>query len=871
MAVSYVEQAILRVKDQSTKPIKKINRELTKMFRVAKQGRSIPIKFTGLESAERRLKSITATIRKMPRSKVISVRLSDTNVKSFNATLKRLAARKPIVIRISATGTQGVIDKLSRIDRLMTKLRMGVRVPVGSVGGVAGLRGGGVGPRAGGPGGALGALSTTPFPGNIPTAFNIAAAYMTVRAAEITARTAVRAAVTAQSTETKTELIVSDPGVREELQNLAKETVKLNDQITISRAEEIGRDLYITGFRGNVLTGLTPTIAGLESAAIGINPERASDITLLANKMGNLAAVTEDLERAQILATGIYKAAIVQGETFSAPSLISALRIGGVAQTIDDNATVRIAASVDELGRSTGVGLQRLNKILTIPLDQAGAGGGVAKGVVESLIKAGIRGENGLTRENQELLSLDPLRFVEEVIGGIVRAQGLDPRTVEDRSEVSKLLTQMGFSTTSLRLVLNELAAGSERDRALELVSTVDPAAVAIAAVDDLGFQLKNLTKQFQSFSAEALTPTFEALAPVAKRLADILKELALAEGPGAQLKRLGFAAGVAASALALIKGTGSLLNRLNPLNRSAIALTGAATQLDLAAAALQRSAGAGIAGGQVGPRRGGAPLGGTRGLGVTGMMGFTAVGAAVGLATTDPNNTNAAFAAATAKLDTAADKFIGSDFFGGAAKSRADLEQRAREGEVSSFTRILHSFLGATPGGLPADQSVGAKVASIEAGQDRNNKQIQTLVAALTAAEQRVSDFGLNDPRRKGAVEERDELTDRLSAFGDPVRLTAALSESAPGLTDPLKLTFADAGTNLLQTFSDGGVELGAAVDDSAARFGPLVGETLLGFADLMGQRIGQMAAQSLSGVTVNARAPDVGPRLETGTQLPR
>lgn len=72
---SFVVQAILRVKDESSRPIKKIDRELKALFRTARQGRDIKISVTGLTQAERQVQNLSRALRALPSRRSVAVRL----------------------------------------------------------------------------------------------------------------------------------------------------------------------------------------------------------------------------------------------------------------------------------------------------------------------------------------------------------------------------------------------------------------------------------------------------------------------------------------------------------------------------------------------------------------------------------------------------------------------------------------------------------------------------------------------------------------------------------------------------------------------------------------------------------------------------
>ncbi|MGL5733452.1 MAG: hypothetical protein ACRCYS_01190, partial [Beijerinckiaceae bacterium] len=98
MAISYVEEAILRVKDQSSKPIRKINEELKKLFATAR--RPVKIEFRGLDRAARQIK----------------------DVKLLGVELSKLARRKGISIDVNAPGAKAAANDVARLNRELAQL-----------------------------------------------------------------------------------------------------------------------------------------------------------------------------------------------------------------------------------------------------------------------------------------------------------------------------------------------------------------------------------------------------------------------------------------------------------------------------------------------------------------------------------------------------------------------------------------------------------------------------------------------------------------------------------------------------------------------------------------------------------------------------
>lgn len=857
--VDFVEKARLIVEDRASKPVRKINSEIARLLKTAQKLRNTRIQITGTAAAVRDINRVTSALNKVPRSKSARIEFKATGLTGLQKQIDKLQADSQLRIETTTPGMSSALTKLREMRKLVQDIKRNRNLTVNTKT-TGGATVAGAGPRrAVGPvlpsafGVPLGSVGNTPFPGNLGAAANIATAYLTIRAAEVTIGSAVTATLEAQAAETRREAAIADPAIRAQIERAGIDATRVGQTTSLTRGENIALDLAVTGFRGDVLDALAPHIARLESAATAVNPARAEQIATLSNKIGNLAAVTEDAGRAQTLATGVYRAAILQGETFNASTAIAALRTSGTAQTIDEEGFVRFALATDELGRQVGSGIQRLNKILSTSLDAAGAGSGVSKGVVEALIAAGVRGEEGVTGERRQLLERDPLRFVEEVIGGLVREQGLDPRSTEDRAEVKALVQQMGFVGAELKLITNELSAGSERDKALAL--QLDPNAAFEAAQDDLGFQLKALAANFKTFSSQTLEPLFEVLAPGVAAVSDFLKELALAEGAGSQLRRVGVAAGVAAAALGTVVATTKLFNRLSPLKGSAVALNTSAANLNAAAARLGASGAVGDVGGAAGGRPRLGPSRTQLGIGALGV---------IGLATTNNSPEAAEFRAEQMKKGvTSAFEAVG---LGGLKefldRRNQDLRDRAESGDVSMLRRFLQNTLVGEqlPAADPAKVAARANAELLAENGEKINTQLDVMIRNF----EKINESGRSEASINSLFAQQQGRLDTIEQFGGTEQdvLQALVAEGIET-------------SDLERVFGEGAVALNTAtmegIGDAATEFGPIAGQGILDMAGPAGSAMAEAFVNGIQGATVGTTEGRPTPRLDTGTQLPQ
>lgn len=818
---SYVEQAILRVKDESSKPINKVRRELSELFATARRGRKISIEVTGVEKATRDVKALAAALRGLPRSKTVGFNLASgarspvTQVRQLEGQLRKLQGQR-VSVPVTMPGLTVAISRMRELVGLMNRANQRVVSPR-----VNPVREPGLGPRVPGRG--------APFPGNVLAEANWQLAHLTINAARVTLSTAATAGLEGQAAETQREIIVNNDAIEAQLARIARQSVQATNRVSITRAEQIAQDSFVGGLRGDNLEALVPVIAQQESTAalLGGSAAATKALTTYANKVLNLANATEDLERSTDILSGIQAGAIVQGESFNAATSTAALRTAGFANTISGEGLVGFALATDALGQRAGSSLNRLRKELTTPLAQAGAGSGIAKGSVRNLIAGGIRGEAGITDEQAARFLRDPILFVQQDIRKALEDRGID---IEDRIAVSQEVGRSGFSVTSQRLITDALAAIAETERARALARNIaDPEGVESAAADDLGAALKNLTAGFNSFSSEVLDPIFTRVAPSVNALAQFLENLALDDSATGQIRRLGVVAGVAATALAAIGALRFTSSRIMSIANAGPKLTTSAMQLQAAAAALQQAAGAQALGGAGTGRPGAAPAP-TRAASAAqlasqtrGNMGRAGVGLGLG-----------AFAIAGEVMAyvTNPEEF--------AAQQTAQIEsnaasRRAREtaaAEEGGFIRSLWRDLWS--------DAVAFKESS-------------------ALASPALGEGGAGPTR----------LAQELLGVNDDLKLNFDTSAAT------FDTTFQTGTDQMLMTFGTGTAEMVAGLDGSAAAFGPTAGAGLLPFATEFGQIVGQGIREAVGTINVNAnvqtdQTPAFGPRLATGESRP-
>ena len=600
--VSFVESATLKLNSQAAAKavtdIRKINTALRSLNNTAQ---SLKKTLNGLD--------LDAVLRSSARSTGLT--RAATEVRALNKELSKLraAAGRPFNINVNQTAkvppaaTRPVAPVVARPAGLHPMVSA-TPAPVAVVPPTGGRRpspastfnpavAGGRAPRASVGAGVGGSMAGIRVGGlTVKDAIIYAGAFTVGRAA-------VNAGLEAQRTAASINATVQDPAIRAAIQTAATDAVDATNRISSTRAAQIALDSYRSGARGTELSNITSTLAQLESRASIVSPGLdAAGLTLLANRVLNLGNALGDAERQAELLTGTFGAAVVAGESFNQATFLAALRTSGFATTISQEGLVGLGLLVDAQGQRAGSGLNRLRKELSTPLAQAGAGAGIAKGAVESLIAGGLRGTEGITKEQQRQFERDPLEFIQKVIAPLVQAQGVN---LEERSEIRRFLARSGFNEASQRVLLDALTSLTETQRARETAAGFNVREQDLTT--NLPAALANLRAGFESFSASVLTPLFERVAPLVTSFGDSLFTAAkwvntLTEAQIDLAVQVGAVTGGLAVLVGAFKGVQGIVGFL----RAGPALTRSATQLSAAAAALQRAA---VVGGAAGAGQG--------------------------------------------------------------------------------------------------------------------------------------------------------------------------------------------------------------------------------------------------------------------------
>ena len=131
---SYVEQAILRIKDESSSKLRKINKELKLLQSAAKK--KVNVNFTNLNKVDTQVRRLTADINRLNRTR-LKLNLSAGTAQNLNKVGRELTKISTKTHKIKLN-----YSSVTSADRAVTKLGLKLAALRGSVGGLGGLGGG---------------------------------------------------------------------------------------------------------------------------------------------------------------------------------------------------------------------------------------------------------------------------------------------------------------------------------------------------------------------------------------------------------------------------------------------------------------------------------------------------------------------------------------------------------------------------------------------------------------------------------------------------------------------------------------------------------------------------------------------------------
>lgn len=566
---SFVESATLRINDQSSAKLNKLTASLRAMQKAAQ--------------------SLQRTT-----GKAFNVRTNTTQIgravrdlSRLNAALKN-TSKTQISPRVNMAGVGRLSSRLERVQQQIRRINNQSVGPNG--GGVGGGRGGNG--QGNGNGNNRGGVFGR-FPRNIMPILGLSAGYDVANGVRTAARTAGSATLAVQSERSQQQILGWTAQEMMELDKAASDATRGMLNLTKTQALASARNLKTAGTTGDALTQLTRVASQSEAALTPIwGKDAARRITESNIKIADLAGALDDVGKGSRLLEAGAAIQLRGGEDFNFKTFLAAIRTSGAAMSLSAEGMVNFASAVDEQGQRAGSGLARFTKVLTIPLEQAGKGGGVAKGTVKALTDSGIR--TGAGANDDRLLREDPGQWIRKNILPVLVKNGVN---IDDAPAVQKALTQMGFVGQERKFVEGEIVKRREReaDRAQARRVRIDK--VTELAQRDLGLALQQLGAQFKDVSSKVLEPVFRGIAPLVSGAAKALDDLE--QGNISRRAVVGAAGAAGAAAL----GFAAANPHIVALGVAGIRLTSAAAALRGAAVSLR--GGGGPLGGGGGGRRG--------------------------------------------------------------------------------------------------------------------------------------------------------------------------------------------------------------------------------------------------------------------------
>lgn len=838
---SFVEQATLKIVDQSTRQIKTVNGALQQLFRTARQGRAIPIRLN-LGQAQSQIKALTRDLDRL------------------RSAQGRGRARQVIVAPTSS--------QVSRIDAAATAMQRyataarraaGVRFPTPPI-----ARGFGAGAMV--PGSALGPRvpQHSAFPSRVGIDINPLQMMLNgfVYRLGFTIENAIirgfgKGVSDLDVATTRLALQDASSEERAAAARVAAETSRNFPLFSRGQALGLAGEL-LPVVRGEVgaLDEVTTWLARMATlrVALGETSEQAIEGSINLAKAGEqMGAFTDAAGNVDTAKVDQFFSTILQGFAQigreATPELLRALTKSLRASrfSLDERGLLTALFFAEEAGSTAGVGINQLIKQLSgervqkrqrARQEELGfvqtreiVTGRTGNQVNTEIVVEGTVDE-GLLREN-------PALWVQRYVIPAMRKLGLDPENAVDASRFAGQITSDRTATEALvGLILRAEELNKNVDRAL--ATNVSPERLDRIINESLLVQTREAQQQLIGVLGEIGNSFRDILIPALNTVGSVASTvgafIAGPEGEGSARRSAAVVAGVAGAGFLTAKAGTSIFNRLfNPLNQSAIALNGSAAALTRAAVAL---GGAGVA----------TPGGGKSAAGARGGFGRRGVGVSGGLA-------GLQIIAATADVEVetlSSNPAIREQQLKDAERRREDTAAALNEwaknlpiiGSLWNKVEEGRAFLNRA---WPAGQALSG-VEPITADQVAGLREELSIITKGIQRREAARDEGRLGPigaEQLGVLQGRaDTITQQLAMFDKANTMLSTLFD-----TGATVLGVADAAFSA--TFSTGSEKLnsvGPVIDTAAAAFGPVAGQGLLAIAPQVGNAIGAAAAAAIN-----------------------
>lgn len=637
---TYVEQAVLRVQDKATRPVKKLNRELKSLRDTADRlsrtrisfggllqtindverlrtklrqlnDKRVRLTFTGIAQAKADLRGVEELVNKIKGTRRIAFDAKGptsalAQVREFRNIVNALAARKTLSLRITTPGVTLAISKLKQVRELLKDVQAGATVPVRAPGR----------PRVTPPGASAAAdgnrQSSTSFADGVRSALRPAqmgrdmargfAFGIRGELFQLGRQVALSAGGAPLRREDAEKRLAVQGRSDSEIAFVASLAEGLSEGSQVTAADLIGNSGDFLGRINDITTEAGQRVATtvlarfaknaqILTSALGVTSREAAEQARIIETNLQQLGVSSDPEQSAALSEAIIKSIVASGGDVTASMMkrmlqqLSSARIGASPATLQ-----QFALSLDEEGRrGTGEFRQLFTDLFRSTLSDK---------ATEKQAEFGIRNADGSA--NAEMMQAFSDNFLQNFVAKIsnkLEALGID---VTDSTAVTTALSnQLGFVkeggiATLTRSIVNFDDAMAEFNRAQKVTPNVALDPERQTTTD----QARKVATQFQNLAADVLGPiTKNLIEPALDALQESLGKIAQGEGGVTDFTTalagvIPVGVGAAVSALAEAESA--------PLAAASLGLLGSSAALDASAAALTAAAVAQGAGGAV-------------------------------------------------------------------------------------------------------------------------------------------------------------------------------------------------------------------------------------------------------------------------------
>lgn len=597
----FVEQAVLKVIDDSSGPIRKINSELIKMLRTSRQLRNIKIDIPKLASLTGQVKKLNAELRKIPKSvntkytltgerqikellaliaripQRVSTHINVTGIvqseiSQLSASLRLLNAQRTVIhvdssqlltarLRASRLRTElteinalttmasvnstSILTAIARVNALEMRLNnlpqnTRVRVTIPPVDGGTGGNSGGPagGPMPGGSGNPKNRLNPLLYAG--ATSINYGVAGLALYGVATVTVNAAQAVFAGQALTTAQNLTLDERDTIA-VNSAAEQLLPRVENFSLTDMRAIGTDL------ARAIQVSTPDFDAFNPSYVAIfdSVVRAlEEVRLLrpATRQQDQDSLNRLMDLAQISEDPIRAQSLAEGYADG---------LGAVGPLFD---TLGFVAALRNSGQATTIDGQGLFRLMLAYNERGRYVGtefdrmvtvltqdsGVDDKQTKLLQNAGLIGDDGQVIDPNGFLGVNNAAYIEsQVVPALERINV----NIDDATEVTRGLAQIGFVTGEANSIALVIAGIGEAAHAYQQSQASNMTAQEASALD-LAQSFDNLAKSADTLANKTLIPLAEELSPYIDAFANSLEALALGNPTDEDMKTLALGVG---------------------------------------------------------------------------------------------------------------------------------------------------------------------------------------------------------------------------------------------------------------------------------------------------------------------------------------